>query len=67
MITKQVAKKLLKLIRNNSKQLIMCDYPHDFSIKVGNKWKCSKCEGVVDRYSKMWYERGLKHSNNKIN
>lgn len=52
------------MVKTNTKKLVMCDHPHDFSIKLENrKWKCSKCEGVVDTYSKAWYERGLKHGN----
>ena len=62
MISKRLAKILMKVMKTNTKRLVLCEHPHDFSIRVSNKsWQCTKCNGVVDRQSKTWYERGLKH------
>lgn len=30
--------------------------------RFGAKWRCSKCAGEIDGINKIWYERGLKHS-----
>lgn len=57
-------KKILDSVRENFRILDRCAGPHDFQvigeIRIGAKYKCTKCNGVVDGVNKRWYESGLK-------
>jgi hypothetical protein len=61
--------KLWEEVKANHKRLDACVGPHDFveasrahdytGPKV--KFRCLKCNGVVDNNSHHWYKLGLKH------
>lgn len=54
-------------VKANSALLDGCKVPHDFSCvdnppKLGSKYKCSKCGGLLNASSAIWYIKGLSHS-----
>lgn len=57
--------KLMQEIKENRLKLDSCS-KHDFSIDVtpnrtySKKFRCTKCDGVVDLNEKRWYEKGIK-------
>lgn len=52
-------------VRENHKRLNACD-KHDFVLheerSINSKYKCTRCEGIVDRTVYFWYEQGAKHA-----
>lgn len=53
-------------VQENHRKLRGCAL-HDFSIdlnpdrRMGKKWQCSRCGGVIDAVRRLWYIDGLKH------
>ncbi len=63
------SKRLLAEVRENLSRLNDCG-DHDFAVippgpgqhpTLGRKWKCIRCEGVIDGIAHHWYVRGRAH------
>lgn len=58
---------MLKEVQINHARLDMCEGPHAFypipnsEDKLIRKYKCIKCEGIVDFTQYNWYLKGLAH------
>lgn len=65
---KEEGKHMMALIKENHKLLDSCDL-HNFTIELktlsGRVYECSKCGGEVSSEAKMWYEKGIKHIDDK--
>lgn len=65
-ISKEGMKQIFVDVKENHRKLDSCIRPHDFSIdlnpekKIGKRWQCAKCGGVVDGINRSWYDDGLK-------
>lgn len=60
------SRRIFEEVKLNSARLENCAGPHDFEPHgdlrpFRRKWKCTKCEGVIDSIAKSWYDRGLRH------
>lgn len=70
MTTEQI-KQIMKSVKENHAKMEAC-LCHDFSIDVtperrlGKKWQCTKCSGIIDIHAKIWYERGRKDAKHEI-
>lgn len=65
-LSKSTMQEIWAAVKANHALLDTCK-GHDFSLpfekrgQMTTKWKCTKCQGVVDTLAKRWYETGLKH------
>lgn len=58
---------IIAQVRANQLKLEGCKVPHDFQRigpegRLGMKYQCTKCSGVVDHHAFYWYGRGLQHA-----
>ena len=66
------AAKIMEGVQLNQRLLSGCDVPHRFDIelnpgkKLGGRWKCAKCGGVIDKIAKIWYTRGLSDAKRRV-
>lgn len=68
-ISKTDTRQILDRVIENNKKLDSCS-KHDFKPIgqkkiVGNRYKCTNCEGEVDSINASWYNKGLEHGGNK--
>lgn len=60
-------KSLWAQVQENHRKLDMCGGPHHFEditpgVKMNKKYRCTKCDGVIDGMSKAWYDKGFSHA-----
>jgi hypothetical protein len=65
-------KEMMKIwedVKANHKRLRECVGPHDFveasyvveALGITRKYRCLKCDGIIDAIACDWYKLGLKH------
>lgn len=58
---------ILEKVKANQDKLDACKKPHDFqptgTLKLFDRFRCTKCGGEVEMAERNWYVRGLKDAN----
>lgn len=58
--------KLWSEVQLNKTRLDECSGPHDFQpvdavMTLASRYRCTKCQGHLDRLAHYWYEQGRLH------
>lgn len=66
-LSKKELRDIIDEVRANAARLESCEGPHDFQPesgatprRPGDRYKCTKCGGMLGAIERLWYERGLK-------
>ena len=64
-LSKEEAATIMHEVRENHKNLLACNR-HIFKLHkdrpLNAKYKCTRCNGVVDSHAYFWYDLGVKHA-----